>query len=284
MTTAIDRTDVFHPVAEIFPMMSDREFLELVADIREHGLREPVWLHRDGRVIDGRNRYLACQDIKLQLETRTYEGDDSTLIEFVISLNLHRRHLNESQRAMVAARIAQLPKGSNQHAEISAPSQSQAAELVNVDRRTVQHARKVQERAVSELVARVDSGEVAVSTAAVIADASPDEQRRVAATDKKSVVQRAKELQQEKKERAAPASATKPERKQNRRPITDAFRDTAYDLGKTVERLERLVGDDRYPRNAEQVARFFRNDLLRAADLLATVIDRLPTLNKESTE
>ena len=74
------------------------------------------------------------------------------------------------------------------------------------------------------------------------------------------------------------------ERKNNRRPLTDAFRDAAWDLTKNVERLERLVLDDRFPRNAEQVARMSRNDLLRARDLLAAVIDRVPNLTREFSE
>jgi len=44
---------------------------------------------------------------------------------------------------------------------------------------------------------------------------------------------------------------------------------------KSVERLEGLLGDDRFTRNAEQVARVVRDDLLRAADRLSTVIDRV---------
>jgi hypothetical protein len=72
-----------------------------------------------------------------------YEGTDA--LAYVISLNLKRRHLDESQRAMVAAKIEVLPKGSNQHAPIGAPSQDDAADMLNVGRRSVQRAAEVRD-------------------------------------------------------------------------------------------------------------------------------------------
>lgn len=59
---------------------------------------------------------------------------------------------------MVAARIANLQKGANQHAQICAPSQADAAEMMNVGRRSVQHARVVQERAILGLISACDRG------------------------------------------------------------------------------------------------------------------------------
>ena len=96
-----------HPVAAIFPEMFGAPFAELVADIQQNGLREPVLLHPDGSIIDGRNRYRACREAGIEPTFRTWDGQGS-LIALVLSLNLHRRQLNESQRAMVGARVAPL--------------------------------------------------------------------------------------------------------------------------------------------------------------------------------
>jgi hypothetical protein len=82
----------FHEVANIFPMMQGEEFDALKADIAANGLREPIWLHPDGRIIDGRNRYRACCELSIEPEYHTWNGSGS-LVSFVVSLNLHRRHL-----------------------------------------------------------------------------------------------------------------------------------------------------------------------------------------------
>lgn len=157
----------FHPVSAIFPSMPAAEFDALVADITANGLREPIHIMGDS-VVDGRHRYRAC--LQAGVEPKFVMVPENTdLNALVISLNLRRRHLDESQRAMVAARLANLPLGSNQHAQICAPSQDSAAEMLNVSRRTVQHARAVLEHGAPELAAAVDSGSIAVSSAADLA-------------------------------------------------------------------------------------------------------------------
>lgn len=140
-----------HAAADLFPLIEGTEFTALVADIAAHGVREPIVLF-EGKILDGRNRYRAAQAAGVECPTRKYDGGDA--VAFVISANLLRRHLKESQRAMIGADLAILPRGANQHAQECAPSQSEAAELLHVGRRSIQHARVVRntDSAVADLV------------------------------------------------------------------------------------------------------------------------------------
>ena len=93
----------FHEASSVFPLLEGEDFDALVADIRTHGLREPISLHPDGSILDGRNRYLACREAKIEPRYEEWEGPSA--IEFVISMNLRRRHLAQSQRATLAVEI-----------------------------------------------------------------------------------------------------------------------------------------------------------------------------------
>lgn len=166
----------FHQLASIFPLMRGAEYEALVGDIRENGLLEPIVLY-DGQVLDGRNRQRACLDAGVPLRTITYDGDDP--LSFVLSQNLERRQLNESQRAMAAARLAILSDGvrsDRQGAQNCAPTQEQAADRMRVARRSVQSARIVQQRSEPEIIDAVDDGEMRVSSAASLAGRSREEQ------------------------------------------------------------------------------------------------------------
>ena len=88
----------FHPLADLFPLMEGEEFDALVADIKANGLQEPVVVHED-MILDGRNRFMACEAAGVEPTFVPFLGENP--LAFVISTNLRRRHLNESQRAMV---------------------------------------------------------------------------------------------------------------------------------------------------------------------------------------
>lgn len=89
----------FHEIANIFPLIQGAEFDELVEDITKNGLLEPIVLHED-KILDGRNRYNACQQAGITPKTVVYNGNDP--LGHVISLNVLRRHLASDQRAAAA--------------------------------------------------------------------------------------------------------------------------------------------------------------------------------------
>ena len=115
----------FHPLAAIFPLMEGAELGALTDDIRAHGLVEPIILP-EGRILDGRNRYLACRGADVQPTYRPFEGVDP--FAFVISANLHRRHLTRGQRHTLIEKLLQ-----------ANPEQSdrQIAQQAKVDHKTV---------------------------------------------------------------------------------------------------------------------------------------------------
>ena len=169
----------FNPVANIFPLMQGPEFQALVDDIRANGLREELTLDERGDILDGRNRYRACLEAKVEPNFRKWNGTGSP-IAFVVSMNLHRRHLDESQRAMVAARLATMRQGGDRtKSPIGELTQTEAASLLNVGKRTVERARKVLDHGTPELADAVTSGKLPLSLAAAVSDRTPDFQHAV---------------------------------------------------------------------------------------------------------
>lgn len=180
-----------HPAAALFPLLGEAELGELAADIKANGLRVPIVTHV-GQVLDGRNRLRACELAGVEPRFENFAGADP--VAFVVSLNIKRRHLDESQRAMVGARLlpmlgeeARKRQGARTDLRDIPPdlggSRGEAAEhaarLVNVGRGTVEAAARVLKRAEPELVEAVDRGDVAVSAAAAVADLPAKDQRAV---------------------------------------------------------------------------------------------------------
>lgn len=157
-----------HPACELFPLLDDEALRKLADDIAQNGLIEPIVTFR-GLLIDGRNRLRACDLVDVEPVTREFEGDEADVVPWIVSKNLHRRHLTTSQRAMVAARLATLQHGANRYTMTGKSAglpQPEAAGLMSVGERTVRDARVVLHSGDEDLVAAVDRGEIAVSTAA----------------------------------------------------------------------------------------------------------------------
>ena len=183
-----------HPAADLFPMMADSEVVALAADIKANGMRQPIVTIEEGGkrlVLDGRNRFRACAMAGVEPVLIPFEGGDPFAL--VVSANLQRRHMSQSQRAMVAESLAKMKQGSNQHAQNCASSdsasQEDAAKLLKVSRRNVQKARRVKGQCVPELVAAVVAGEVSVNAAHEVAGLPAEEQRSLLAGGAKAIVQ-----------------------------------------------------------------------------------------------
>jgi N6-adenosine-specific RNA methylase IME4 len=149
----------FHEAANIFPMMTGQDYYDLRNDIKENGLLEPIILH-DGKILDGRNRYTACLDLGIEPAFEEFKNGQSP-ISYVISKNLHRRHLNETQRGMIAGKIETMEHGGNRqdanlHLEIT---RKEAATMLNVSPRTIATVKAI-EREAPELLPRLESGEM----------------------------------------------------------------------------------------------------------------------------
>jgi len=168
-----------HRVAMLFPMMEGVEYDALVTDIAANGLRSPITL-LDDRILDGRNRARACQDAKVKPRFEQYGGDDP--LAFVVSQNLHRRHLNTSQRALIAAKISNLPPHRPSKSKVPKSGDFPAhiaAELLSVGRGTVEQAKTVLDHALPEVVASIERGHLTINAASQLAKLPPDIQRGV---------------------------------------------------------------------------------------------------------
>jgi len=134
-------------------------FEELKRDIVTNGLREAIWLHPDGSIIDGRNRHRACIETGIEPRFRTWDGKGS-LVTFILSMNLHRRHLNETQRGIIAYRIENMSQGRpKKDANLHLFSRDEAARMVNVSPRTVATVAEVAHKSPS-LISVMEKGEL----------------------------------------------------------------------------------------------------------------------------
>ena len=168
-----------HPAANIFPLLGELELRELAADIEENGLLEPIVLHPDGRILDGRNRWTACKLADVEPRTVQWDGSQGE-VSFVLSLNLHRRHLTSSQAACVAVEAKPLEAEFRAAAESrmrsgkSDPSQkidegshngnrtdSKLAEAFGTNRQYVNAARKLKDES-PDLFEDVKAGRLAL--------------------------------------------------------------------------------------------------------------------------
>jgi hypothetical protein len=103
-----------------------------------------------------------------------YQGDDP--LGYVVSRNIHRRHLlKDSQRALVAARLANLPVGANGYSP--GVSIDAACKLLRVTTTAVNRAKKILRRGIPDVVKAVEDGSLTIWKALLLAKLRDSEQR-----------------------------------------------------------------------------------------------------------
>jgi len=172
-----------HPIAAIFPMIGEKEFERLKADIVDHGFKDPGLLF-EGKILDGRNRYRASCELGIEMNWAEVENGEPEEIAafdpvaYVLSQNLHRRHLKQSQRAMIAAKMANVKSGARSDLVSIDTRLQDAADLLSVSRPTVCRAKHVLDNGCKQLIDAVEACEITVSMAEKLCKACDDKREQ----------------------------------------------------------------------------------------------------------
>lgn len=165
-----------HPIAKLFPPIEGRDLEELRADIESRGMINAITIY-EGMVLDGWHRYQIAMAIGKAVKSEPLPAGADP-IQWAMSKNLRRRHLTSSQRALIAAQIAD-------HRNQGRPGEGEktlaaSADELNVGERTAARARKVLDNAEPEVTHQVRTGRASLNDAESIADETPTAQRQAA--------------------------------------------------------------------------------------------------------
>jgi len=199
----------------LIPPLTDDERRDLEASLKADGCISPVvvW-YQHNILLDGHNRHELCLKHDIECEVHEIVLDSrETAKAWIIRNQLGRRNLNESQRALLAAALADIyavqargrmseggklggespAKGVANLPPSSTPGRArdEAAAAMNVSPRLVQAAKTVKEKGTEKLQEAVRSGEVSVSAAAEVARLPKGRQDRIVSKGRKEVVRAA---------------------------------------------------------------------------------------------
>jgi protein gp37/ParB-like chromosome segregation protein Spo0J len=210
-----------HPLADCLPDMPEDQFESFKEDISGLGVLEPITI-LDGMILDGRHRYRACLELGIECPMR--HVDNVSPHDLVRSLNLHRRHLDASQRSMVGQALLkpfedEAKKRQIEHAG-TAPGKPKTLE---------ENLPQVLPRRASEEVAKiVNVSPRLVKDAKVVADEGTPEERKAVINGKAAVTTTAKQV----RSRRPQVQAIKPKPKsQPQKPKPMTFNETNENIG-----------------------------------------------------
>src|SRR3990167_1201873 len=175
-----ERNEVkIHKFAQGFPLLEKAELDALATDIKQNGLKQPIVLYEDS-ILDGRNRFAACQLAGVQPNFTEYSGESPA--GYVLSLNLNRRHLTPAQKAVAVLSLrealqteamARMNKGvsTETHPGVPAPqgrSDEQLAKIAGISPSTMQYIMTIADKA-PEVLELIKSGSIDAKPAARVA-------------------------------------------------------------------------------------------------------------------
>jgi hypothetical protein len=203
----------FHPLANLFPLIEGEALTAFAASIGPEGPENPIIIH-EGKILDGRNRFLVCRERGIEPRMEVWDGRGGSPLLFVFNQNLSRRHLGASQRAMMALRLkeelakeskANMSRGGQGLADLpTLHSRDQAAQLVGVSSRLVGAAERVNRQGAPALIAAVERGEVTLTAAEALLELDSEEQQALVAEGRRAVSVRVEQLRQARVARSAP--------------------------------------------------------------------------------
>lgn len=172
-----------HPACALWPPMAEPELAGLAKDVGARGLIHPITLC-EGKILDGRNRELACERAGVEPQYTVYDGDDP--IGFSISANLHRRHLDKIELSFIAEGLASLKHGGDRRSEKFKPFERDlkaVAAQMGIGASNVGSVRVLRMHAEPNVVAMARHGDVGIQAAAAYARNTPrlDQRKATAA-------------------------------------------------------------------------------------------------------
>lgn len=166
----------------------------LAVSIATEGLLQPIGITEDNLLVFGERRLLAVRDILKRPTISARVVQVSSIVAGEYAENEIRKDFTPSERAAIGEAVAEQISGRQGQrtdrelprncAEVEPGVETRviAAQMAGFGSKdTYERAKKVVEQAVDEIVAQMDSGQLAISSAALIADEPPERQREIAA-------------------------------------------------------------------------------------------------------
>lgn len=184
-------TVTIHPACMALPGLPAKAFADLCDSIKAIGLQQPILVDGDHRVLDGKNRLWAANEVGVAPRFQKVEvaGDP---VQWVFELNRHRLRKN-GQLALAAARLATAeggrPRKTSPIEEVSSYTLERVSELMGVSKTVIGRAKFVlaEKRAVDELIEYLERGEITLGCAEWASQGHHKEQTEACADSAKAV-------------------------------------------------------------------------------------------------